>query len=147
MLQKGWKIVICPKEVTVSNLWWESTSLCKFATSGGATFKEIGNFEPILTPILPPVCPQEDQNLWFVLNEWQYHNCDEKLYLCANLQLLRVVFIEKWANFDLFDPTAPRVPQKGLKNVLTKINATIELLMQNYVSISIFNFQLALCWK
>ena len=32
-------------------------------------------------------------------------------------------------------PIAPRVPQKGLKNVLTKNNATIELLMQNYVSI------------
>ena len=32
-------------------------------------------------------------------------------------------------------PIAARVPQKGLKNALTKINATIELLMQNYVSI------------
>ena len=61
--------------VQISSFWW-------------ATFREMGNFWPFLTPRVP----QNSQNLWFVLNEWQCKICDQKLYLWANILLLGVIF-------------------------------------------------------
>ena len=57
----------------------------------------------ICDPFWPLVCPKKDQNLWFVLNEWQYKICDQK---CISVQIssIWVSFIEGWTIFDLFAP-------------------------------------------
>ena len=72
----------------------------------------------ICDPFWPLVCPKKDQNLWFVLNEWQYKICDQKCYLCTNFQYLGIIY-RGMDNFWPFCPALiPRVSQKGSKNVI-----------------------------
>ena len=109
MPQKESKFVICPKWVTVSNLWWEITSLCKFAASGVLLLEKWTIFDLFWSL----GCSKKGQNLWFLLNEWQYKICDQKLYLCANIQLLGIILLEM-ANFDplFWPPFDPRRLEK-----------------------------------
>ena len=100
MPQKESKFVICPKWVTVSNLWWEITSLCKFAASGVLLLEKWTIFDLFWSL----GCSKKGQNLWFLLNEWQYKICDQKLYLCA-ISSFWVLFYWKWRILTLsFDP-------------------------------------------
>ena len=46
----------------------------------------------IFDPFWPLGCHKKSKNLQFALNEWKYKICDEKLYLCVNLQLLGIIF-------------------------------------------------------
>ena len=73
----------------------------------------------IFDPFWPLGCPKKGQNLWFVLNKWQYKICVQKLYLSANFQFLGVIF-RGWVIFDNFapPPLTPRVPQNVSKYVV-----------------------------
>ena len=92
---------------------------------GGGNFREMGNFWLFLSPRFP----QNSQNFWFVLNEWQHKICDQKLHLCANFQLLGVIFREM-DNFWRFWPQWPLgCPEKGKKRDFTERNLKIKFLI------------------
>ena len=92
--QKGSKCLICPKWVIVSNLWWEIISLCKFPAFRGLLLEKWIFFYSFW----PLGFSKKYRNLCFVLNEWQYKICDQKLYLCASLELAGV-FFRRMGNF------------------------------------------------
>ena len=101
-LQKESNFLICPNWVIVSNLWSEIISLCKFAVSGGLPLQTWAIFDSFW----PLGSPKKSQHLWFVQNEWKYKICDQNLCLCANFQLLGVIFWEM-ENFWPFCPHWP----------------------------------------
>ena len=107
----------------------------------GVTFREIDNCDPFW----PLVCPKKDQNLWFVLNEWQYKICDQKCYLCTNFQYLGIIY----RGMDNFWPFCPalisRVSQKGSKNVIwqkymTQSNSSCKIMYLCKLSASRYHF-------
>ena len=112
----------------VWNLWSEIISLCKFSVSGGLPLQTWAIFDPFW----PLGSPKKSQHLWFVQNEWKYKICDQKLCLCANFQLLGVIFWEM-ENFWPFCPHWPLGCPKSVKRCdLTNINTTIKFLMENF---------------
>ena len=102
--------------VTASNFSLKIIYTCSFAAFVGYYWRN-RQFWPFWTPIWCPGCPKKGQNLWFVLNEWQYSISGEKLFIYANLQLLEVTF-RKMGNFWPF--LTPRVPQNGSKLICPK---------------------------
>ena len=119
--------------MTVSNLWWEIIALCKFAASRRLLLEKWAIFDPFW----PLGCPKKDQNLRFVLNEWQYQICDQKL----NFQVLGVIFRGMDSFWPFYHPLTPRVLQNGLEHVVwqkskchnsCKINYVCKFLASSY---------------
>ena len=69
-----------------------------------------------MTINLPAGSLKKGQNLWFVLNEWQYLI----VKMCISVQICSIwgLFLEGYGNFwPLWPSMTPRMPQKESKNV------------------------------
>ena len=111
--------------MTVPNLLWEIIALCKFAASGGLLLEKCTIFDPFW----PLGCSKKDQNLGFVLNEWQYKICYQKL----NFQVLGVIFRGMGSFWPFCHPLTPRVPQNGSEHVVWQKSKCHNLCKINYV--------------
>ena len=111
--QKGSKFVICPLNEWKYQISDETSFVCaNLQLQGGLPLKKWAIFDAFW----PLECPKKSQKLWFVLNEGQIW--DQKLYLCANFQLLGVIF-RGMCNFLSFSfPLTPKVPQNRSKYVI-----------------------------
>ena len=88
-------------------------SFVRISSRWGLLLEILAFFDLFLTPMVP----KKGQKLWFVLNEWHYKICYQKLYLCANFKLLGVIFRGMGNFWPFWSPLAPRMSLKKSQNM------------------------------